>query len=75
MLTRQNMLRLLLPGRLLAALVVPVVGMGIANRVAGALDGVDVDAILIRGDGPAGQPAAGSFTTPANLCSENHPSV
>lgn len=56
MLTRQNVLRLLLLGLLLAALVVPIVGMGVAGQVDGALDAVD--AILIQGDGPAGQPAA-----------------
>lgn len=56
MLTRQNVLRLLLLGLLLAALLVPVVGMGVAGNAAGALD--NAGELLIQGDSPAGQPAA-----------------
>ncbi len=57
MLTRQNVLRLLLLGLLLAALLVPVVGMSVAGNVAGALDDAPFQR-LIQGDGPTGQPAA-----------------
>ncbi|MDX1686533.1 MAG: hypothetical protein R3248_00985 [Candidatus Promineifilaceae bacterium] len=58
MLTRQNVLRLLLLGLLLAALLVPVVGAGVAGNVAGALDDAASFQRLIQGDGLTGQPAA-----------------